>query len=118
MKTFKYKTYLLLSVLLLLTQPVMATCGTTDYSGNSGRLYNMVVFILTCCTAVLYLLYAIAAILSIYSATSIYIKMQAGEEGFTKSIIILVGSCLFLLGATIVLPAFFGFQFGVTDRLW
>jgi len=118
MKTFKYKTYLLLSVLLLLTQPVMATCGTTDYSGNSGRLYNMVVFILTCCTAVLYLLYAIAALLSIYSATSIYIKMQAGEEGFTKSIIILVGSCLFLLGATIVLPAFFGFQFGVTDRLW
>ena len=118
MKTFKYKTYLLLSVLLLFTQPVMATCGTTDYSGNSGRLYNMVVFILTCCTAVLYLLYAIAAILSIYSATSIYIKMQAGEEGFTKSIIILVGSCLFPLGATIVLPAFFGFQFGVTDRLW
>ena len=118
MKTFKYKTYLLLSVLLLFTQPVMATCGTTDYSGNSGRLYNMVVFILTCCTAVLYLLYAIAAILSIYSATSIYIKMQAGEEGFTKSIIILVGSCLFLPGATIVLPAFFGFQFGVTDRLW
>ena len=118
MKTFKYKTYLLLSALLFLTQPVMATCGTTDYSGNSGRLYNMVVFILTCCTAVLYLLYAIAAILSIYSATSIYIKMQAGEEGFTKSIIILVGSCLFLLGATIVLPAFFGFQFGVTDRLW
>jgi hypothetical protein len=118
MQTFKYKTYLLLSVLLLFTQPVMATCGTTDYSGNSGRLYNMVVFILTCCTAVLYLLYAIAAILSIYSATSIYIKMQAGEEGFTKSIIILVGSCLFLLGATIVLPAFFGFQFGVTDRLW
>ena len=112
MKTFKSKTYLLLSALLLLTQPVMATCGTTDYSGNSGRLYNMVVFILTCCTAVLYLLYAI------YSATSIYIKMQAGEEGFTKSIIILVGSCLFLLIATIVLPAFFGFQFGVTDRLW
>ena len=118
MKQFKYKTYTLLSVLLVLTQPVMATCGTTDYSGNSGRLYNMVVYILTCCTAVLYLLYAIAALLSIYSATNIYIKMQTGEEGFTKSILILVGSCIFLLVATIVLPAFFGFQFGVTDRLW
>ena len=118
MKQFKYKTYTLLSVLLLLTQPVMATCGTTDYSGNSGRLYNMVVYILTCCTAVLYLLYAIAALLSISSATNIYIKMQTGEEGFTKSILILVGSCIFLLVATIVLPAFFGFQFGVTDRLW
>lgn len=118
MKAFKYKTYLLLCAMLFLAQPLLANCGTTDYSGNSGRLYNMVVFILTCCTAVLYLLYAIAALLSIYSATSIYIKMQAGEEGFTKSVIVLVGSCLFLLVATIVLPAFFGFQFGVTDRLW
>lgn len=118
MKKFKGKTYLLLLALLSLAQPVIANCGTTDYSGNSGRLYNMVVFVLTCCTAVLYLLYAIAALLSIYSATSIYIKMQAGEEGFTKSVIVLVGSCIFLLIATIVLPAFFGFQFGVTDRLW
>lgn len=118
MKKFKGKTYLLLLALLSLAQPVIANCGITDYSGNSGRLYNMVVFVLTCCTAVLYLLYAIAALLSIYSATSIYIKMQAGEEGFTKSIIVLVGSCIFLLIATIVLPAFFGFQFGVTDRLW
>lgn len=118
MKKFMGKTYLLLLALLSLAQPVIANCGTTDYSGNSGRLYNMVVFVLTCCTAVLYLLYAIAALLSIYSATSIYIKMQAGEEGFTKSIIVLVGSCIFLLIATIVLPAFFGFQFGVTDRLW
>lgn len=118
MKKFKGKTYLLLLALLSLAQPVIANCGTTDYSGNSGRLYNMVVFVLTCCTAVLYLLYAIAALLSIYSATSIYIKMQAGEDGFTKSIIVLVGSCIFLLIATIVLPAFFGFQFGVTDRLW
>ncbi len=118
MKAFKYQTYLLLSAMLFLTQPLLANCGTTDYSGNSGRLYNMVVFILTCCTAVLYLLYAIAALLSIYSATSIYIKMQTGEEGFTKSVIVLVGSCLFLLIATVVLPAFFGFQFGVTDKLW
>lgn len=118
MKNIKNKTFLLLAAMLLLAQPLMANCGTTDYSGNSGRLYNMVVFVLTCCTAVLYLLYAIAALLSIYSATNIYIKMQAGEEGFTKSIIVLVGSCIFLLIATIVLPAFFGFQFGVTDRLW
>lgn len=118
MKNIKNKTSLLVAAMLLLAHPLMANCGTTDYSGNSGRLYNMVVFILTCCSAVLYLLYAIAALLSIYSATSIYIKMQAGEEGFTKSIIVLVGSCIFLLIATIVLPAFFGFQFGVTDRLW
>lgn len=120
MKTFKYKTYALLSTLLLLAQPTMAICGSTDYSGYSGRLYNMVVYVLSCCTAVLYLLYAVAALLSIYSATNIYIKMQTGEEGFTKSILILVGACIFLLAGTIILPAFFGFRFGVgvADRLW
>ena len=118
MKNLKYRIYTLLASLLLLGQPMMANCGTTDYSGNSGRLYNMVVYVLTCCTAVLYLLYSIAAILSIYSATNIYIKMQTGEEGLTKSILILVGACIFLLVATVVLPAFFGFQFGITDRLW
>lgn len=118
MKNLKYKTYTLLASLLLLPQPILANCGTTDYSGNSGRLYNMVVYVLTCCSAVLYLLYSLAAILSIYSATNIYIKMQTGEEGFTKSILILAGACIFLLAGTVVLPAFFGFQFGVTDRLW
>ncbi len=118
MRAFMYKTYLLLAALFLLVQPAMANCGSTDYSGSSGRLYNMVVYVLACCSSVLYLLYAVAALLSIYSATNIYIKMQAGEEGFTKSILILVGSCIFLLAATIILPSFFGFQFGVTDRLW
>lgn len=118
MKKIKLKTCTLLASLLLLSQPVLGNCGTTDYSGNSGRLYNMVVYVLTCCTAVLYLLYSVAAILSIYSATNIYIKMQTGEEGLTKSILILVGACIFLLVGTVVLPSFFGFQFGITDRLW
>ncbi|MDY3936640.1 MAG: DUF4134 family protein [Prevotella sp.] len=117
MKNLLNKTYCLLSGLLLLTQPAMAVCGTTDYSGSSGRLYNMVIFVLTCCSYTLYLLYAIAGLLALYSATNIYIKMQAGEEGFTKSILTLVGSCLFLMIASIVLPAFFGFNYGVTDKL-
>ena len=100
----KGKKYIfLLLALFLFTQETFAVCGSTDYSGSSGRLYNMVVY---------------ATLFSLYSATSIYIKMQAGEEGFTKSIIMLVGSILFLLSATIVMPAFFGFNYGVTDRLF
>lgn len=89
-----------------------STCGTTDYSGSSGRLYNMVVFVLAICSTTVHLLYAIAAVMSIYSATTIYIKMQTGEEGITKAMMILVGSCLFLIGATLVFPAFFGFNYG------
>lgn len=89
-----------------------ATCGTTEYSGSAGRLYDMTVYVTTMCTLTLELLCAIAVILGMYSATSIYIKLQAGDDGLTKSVMILVGSCLFMLAAFIVLPSFFGFSFG------
>lgn len=115
----KGKKYIfLLLAMFLFAQEAFAVCGSTDYSGSSGRLYNMVVYVLAMCSYVMQLMYAIATLFSLYSATSIYIKMQAGEEGFTKSIIMLVGSILFLLSATIVMPAFFGFNYGVTDKLF
>lgn len=60
-------------------------------------------------TAVIELSYAIGSILALYSATSIYIKINAGEEGFLKSVYILIGSVLFLLFASAYLPSFFGF---------
>jgi len=58
----------------------------------------------------LYLIYAVSAIVSIYSVMQIYIKMNVGEEGVTKDIMTLVGACLFMIGASIVFPAFFGYQ--------
>ena len=109
----KAKAFALLATMLFTAVSASADCGTTDYSGSSGRLYNMVVYVTAMCTYTVQLMYAIAAVMSIYSATSIYIKLQSGEEGFTKSVIILVGSCLFMIGATIVLPAFFGFNYGI-----
>ena len=35
---------------------------------------------------------------------------NTGEEEVKKNIMMLVGACLFLIGATIVFPAFFGYQ--------
>ena len=54
----------------------------------------------------------VASLLAIYNATVIYIKLQAGEGGFTKAVMMLLGAIMFLIGATIVLPAFFGYHFG------
>ena len=59
---------------------------------------------------IVYLCYAVAGIVVIVSALQIYIKMNTGEEGVKKNIMMLVGACLFLIGATIVFPAFFGYQ--------
>ena len=46
----------------------------------------------------------------IVSVCQIYIKMNTGEDGITKHILTLVGACLFIIGATIVFPAFFGYR--------
>lgn len=51
-----------------------------------------------------------ASIVAIIGALQIYIKMNTGEGDVTKSIMMLVGACLFMIGATIIFPAFFGYN--------
>ena len=51
-----------------------------------------------------------AAIMAIISALQIYIKMNTGEDGITKSIMTLIGAIIFMISASIVFPAFFGYQ--------
>ena len=46
----------------------------------------------------------------VVAALQIYIKMNTGEDGVVKSIVSLVGACLFIIGASIVFPAFFGYR--------
>ena len=55
-------------------------------------------------------LYAVASIMVIVSALQIYIKMNNHEGDITKSIMMLLGGILFMIGAMIVMPAFFGYQ--------
>lgn len=49
---------------------------------------------------------AIAGICVIVSGFQIYVKINTGEDGITKSVVTLVGACLFLIGAFLVFPAF------------
>ena len=46
----------------------------------------------------------------IKAALQIYIKMQTGEGDITKSIMMLIGACLFMIGAYVLFPAFFGYN--------
>ena len=67
-------------------------------------------YVVTMMLYVLYLTYAIAALVTIYASLQIFIKMNAGEEGIVKEILMVVGACMFMIGASIVFPAFFGYQ--------
>lgn len=59
---------------------------------------------------VLYICYALATVVGIISALQITIKMNIGEDGVKKAIMMLVGAILFIISASIVFPAFFGYR--------
>ncbi len=101
-------TSLLLGVCAAL--PASAKCGGVDYSWGADALALMHDYVVTMMLYVLYLLYAVAAIVAIYASLQIYVKMNTREEGITREIMMVVGACLFIIGASIVFPAFFGYR--------
>lgn len=101
-----------LCALLLLTVPccVFAKSGSVNYSWGADALATMHDFVVTMMLYVLYICYAVASVLAVISALQIYIKWNTGEDGIVKSILMLFGACLFIIGASIVFPAFFGYR--------
>lgn len=108
----KFKVRRLTGVLLgaCAVLPASAKCGGVDYSWGAEALALMHDYVVTMMLYVLYLLYAIAAIVAIYASLQIYVKMNTREEGITREIMMVVGACLFIIGASIVFPAFFGYR--------
>ena len=86
---------------------VSARCGAVNYSLGAQQLHNAAVFV---GTMTKYAVELLNAILSIISALQIAIKMNYHEGDITKSVVMLIGSLLFLIGAATVMPAFFGYE--------
>ena len=87
-----------------------AKSGSVNYSWGADALATMHDFVVTMMLYVQYVIYAVAGGFAVIAAFQIYIKMNTGEDGITKHILSLVGACLFIIGATIVFPAFFGYR--------
>jgi len=102
----------------ILTLTALATCfheaqaksGAVNYSWGADALANAHDYAVTMMLYVLYLSFAVAAIMVVISALQIYFKMQNNEGEISKSIMMLVGAILFMIGASIVFPAFFGYR--------
>lgn len=89
---------------------VYAKCGGVNYSWGADALASMHDYVVTMMLYVLYICYALATVVGIISALQITIKMNIGEDGVKKAIIMLVGAILFIISASIVFPAFFGYR--------
>ena len=110
MTGYKPKSAVLTLYAAILPTMAQAKCGNVDYSWGADALASAHDYTVTMMLYVVYLCYAIAGIVVIVSALQIYIKMHSGEDGITRHFMTLIGACLFLIGATIALPAFFGYQ--------
>ena len=102
---------LLLSFLgLLVAQAASARAGGVDYSWGASALAKAHDFTVTMMLYVVYVCFAVGMVMSIISALIIYIKINNQEGQVMKNIMTLFGAILFMVGATIVFPAFFGYH--------
>ena len=109
------KTILLLKpvlagILLLPSLFAAAKCGGVDYIWGADALATAHDYVVTMMLYVLYLVYAVSSIVAIIGALQIYFKMTTGEGDVSKSIMMLIGAILFIIGASIVFPAFYGYN--------
>ena len=100
----------ILCALCLVPYAALAKSGGVNYSWGADALATMHDFVVTMMLYVQYMCYALASVLVVIAALQIYIKMNRGDDDVSKSIMMLVGACLFAIGAFFVFPAFFGYR--------
>lgn len=110
---YKYRClfrFLLTLCLMSVTSRLLALCGSVDYSKGAEALSDATHFMGTLTMYVIDISYAVAAIVVVVSALQIYVKMTYQEGEVLKNIMMLMGGILFMIAASLVMPAFFGYQ--------
>ena len=79
-----------------------------NYSAGTTALTTVTEEIAKYVPIVLKLCYAIAGVVAVVGAISVYIAMNNEEQDVKKKIMMVVGACIFLIAAAQALPLFFG----------
>ena len=77
------------------------TAGTNALSTVTEEIAKYVPYVVKLC-------YAIAGVVAVVGAISVYIAMNNEEHDVKKKITMVVGACIFLVAAAQALPLFFG----------
>ena len=98
----------MLCLMLLGATAAMAQSSAGDYSAGTSALSTVAEEIAKYVPIVVKLCYAIAGVVAIVGAISVYIAMNNEEQDVKKKIMMVVGACIFLIAAAQALPLFFG----------
>ncbi len=99
---------MLMCLLVCGTASVLAQSSAGDYTAGTDALATVTEEIAKYVPIVVKLCYAIAGVVAVVGAISVYIKMNNEEQDVKKSIMMIVGACIFLVAAAQALPLFFG----------
>ncbi len=96
--------------LMLMEGPgaLMAQNPAGDYTAGTNALTTVAEEIAKYVPIMVKLCYAIAGVVAIVGAISVYIAMNNEEQDVKKKIMMVVGACIFLIAAAQALPLFFG----------
>ena len=94
--------------MLCMVSVTFAQNAAGDYSAGTTALGTVTTEIAKYVPVAGKLCYAIAGVVAVVGAISVYIKMNNEEQDVKKSIMMLVGACIFLIAAAQALPLFFG----------
>lgn len=99
-----------LMMLMMAGSVAFAQNAAGDYSAGTTALGTVTSEIAKYVPVVVKLCYAIAGVVAVVGAISVYIKMNNEEQDVKKSIMMIVGACIFLIAAAQALPLFFGIK--------
>ena len=117
MKKIKYLAKNFFKATRMKTLAMLLFCGTLatyaqnaagDYTAGTDALATVTEEIAKYIPFVVKLCYAIAGVVAVVGAISVYIAMNNEEQDVKKKIMMVVGACIFLVAAAQALPLFFG----------
>ena len=103
-----YKVAMLAILLVSAPAALMAQNTAGDYTAGTNALTTVAEEIAKYVPIMVKLCYAIAGVVAIVGAISVYIAMNNEEQDVKKKIMMVVGACIFLIAAAQALPLFFG----------
>ena len=102
-----------LSMVLGVTHAFAEAAGGAGYEAGKNAISEASEQIAQYVPIATKLCYAIAGVVAIVGAISVYVKMNNEEQDVKKSIMMIIGACVFLIAAAEALPLFFGIEDGV-----
>ena len=103
-----YKVAMLAILLVSGPAALMAQNTAGDYTAGTNALTTVAEEIAKYVPIMVKLCYAIAGVVAIVGAISVYIAMNNEEQDVKKKIMMVVGACIFLIAAAQAIPLFFG----------